>query len=85
MNRLSLVCGWVFYLWSEATNPPYLGVSPPVAFQFPTLDDCRDARDLALLLVAPNERITGCDDEIEIRSTTPPPATAGRGRPTPTL
>ena len=36
--------------------------SPAAKFTFSTLEECRDMRDLFLLLTGPLERISGCDE-----------------------
>ncbi len=59
MTALLLVL-WSLSIWTEATAHPFR-YSVPTTFTFATLDDCRNARDLFLLLLKPNERASGCD------------------------
>ena len=67
MTRLILVA-WVFVVWTElATVPPgrrdLLVLTPSQRFTFSTFEECRDVRDLFLLLLKPNERVSGCDEQ----------------------
>lgn len=61
MIRLLLV-SFVFWVWTEATAAPYLA-TPAAKFTFSTLEECRDVRDLFLLLLTPTERASGCNAE----------------------
>ena len=56
-----ILAAFVFYVWTEATAAPYLA-SPAAKFTFSTLEECRDLRDLFLLLTGPTERVSGCDE-----------------------
>lgn len=57
-----VLISWAFFVWVEATSAPYLA-TPPARFSFATLDECRDVRDLFLLLLTATERASGCNEE----------------------
>ena len=67
---LLVVFTFSFVIWTEiAPVPPgrrdLLVVVPSQRFEFPTFEDCRDARDTFLLLLRGGERISGCDESTE--------------------